>query len=356
MNLYSYNKWRTVEYYDGRKIYDETIKYKREGREHEIQIFEASLSFSVLAWLTLALSLFLYILSFCGIINKVPGLANAKDRDCSCEGNKFVYTYNSEFESRKYYAGPYVGWFVVVIGTFFTIIGAVINIFSKTFNFNNRNSNNRNSNNKMSTFIKVFGFVLTIFSLALYTIGVFSYWRQKEFSSIEDDRKSVEYFSAYKHRYLYINEEGIKKFDDTVYFLYDDASDVNYQFYFFSLLFCCLAWAMSFVSVFTYIMSFIGLIYKSPIHGKRVASLGRYILIPASVFGLLSVLIFSGHTFTINRLYDMEMKFMDYGVEDKIKYYEGPSLSYFACMAGSLFTIIACIINLKSKIFELLNI
>ncbi|EGG19732.1 hypothetical protein DFA_00310 [Cavenderia fasciculata] len=148
-----YNKIKTVGYH-GTGVSDlEETDYN----QRFVQIFKASLAFSVLAWVTLSLTLMFIILSLVGILAKIPlplskvtkiilpaialvfcllsmfifvGLGDARYRDCvdingreSCVREEFKFMYDNDNGS---VGGPYTGWAAVVVSTAFVLIGGAL--------------------------------------------------------------------------------------------------------------------------------------------------------------------------------------------------------------------------------------
>ncbi|EGG19731.1 hypothetical protein DFA_00309 [Cavenderia fasciculata] len=158
----------TYFFYNKIKIGDQTTPLEETSlNEKFVGIFKASLALAVLAWATLSSTLLFIILSFVGILKKIPLplpiitkiilpvialsfcilsmfifviLGDARYKDCVANLNGDSFDCNQDdikrfvYDNEKGQGGPTTGWIAVLISTSLVLIGGIISILFAEYN------------------------------------------------------------------------------------------------------------------------------------------------------------------------------------------------------------------------------
>ncbi|KAK5581224.1 hypothetical protein RB653_001254 [Dictyostelium firmibasis] len=206
----------------------------------------------------------------------------------------------------------------------------------------------------MAKVLAFVSFVLILLALVCCTVAFASYWYKTESDGATAYLKYNEFKYESKYTTTTVTPTSDMKKSGKNFFAILNAS----------LAFDILAWIVLIVAAVITLLSGLGILEKIPIIGSILPMIGKFVLVVAVLFCLLSMLIFLGLKKAEQR--DCKDKFdsdtlkdqfcnNDNGAYDFVKsgdnYYQGPTTSWIAIVIASALTIGACILNICGGVF-----
>ncbi|KAN0034836.1 hypothetical protein ACTFIV_001369 [Dictyostelium citrinum] len=204
---------------------------------------------------------------------------------------------------------------------------------------------------------RIIFFILIIISLGLLATSFGTFWYKYEVNAYDDeeDKSSLtNYYSYNKRKQVIRNYDGEIYSDETITRSTDGVEN-EIAIYKASLSFSIMAFICVVIVFVSYLFSFCGFIDNVPLLGPLMGLIGKFILIPGTIFCLISVFIFVGLGNARNKDCDCDTNKFIYKSESEIlngKYYEGPIEGWAVVVCATAFVLATAIYNIVGPMYK----